>query len=92
MQFEGPGASYSVLAIDPGDRVLAIWRESTVYVAYLAGEQWQPFIGSGAVATPDSGGTLPHLALSREGLPVVAWEYFTAESGVSIRSARAVLR
>ncbi len=91
LQFEGPGASYSVLGVDPWDRLLATWREGEVYVGlYEEGSGWTPFVVDGVVSAATDGGTLPSLAFGLNGLPVVSWESITPENGGVIGVARAV--
>ncbi len=91
LQFEGPGASYSVLGVDPWDRLLATWREGEVYVGlYEEGSGWTPFVDDGAVSQATDGGTLPSLAFDLSGLPVISWESITPENGGVIGVARAV--
>jgi hypothetical protein len=91
LSFEGPGASYSILAVDRADTLFAAWRESTVYVARFIDDAWTPYVGDGDVGQYTDGGTLPSIALTPEGLPVVAWEGFFNDTSV-VGAARAVLK
>jgi hypothetical protein len=66
--------SYSQLAVNGAGQIFATWRQHSVFVAHHVDGEWQPFIGDGDVAAHTSGGTLPDIALSPEGLPIVVWE------------------
>ncbi len=84
-------SSYSQLAVNAAAQIFCTWRESSVYVAHYVGSEWLPFIGDGDVAAHTSGGTLPDIALTSDGLPVVAWEAFNEGDSV-VGASRAVAK
>jgi hypothetical protein len=83
-------SSYSQLAVNAAGQIFCTWRESSVSVAQHVGNEWLPFVGDGDVAAHTSAGTIPDIALTPNGLPVVAWESFDeGDSGVG--ASRAVV-